>query len=133
MKIAIGGLNKPEMEKTMLSCGYPNLQVLPMTDMEAVVNLKKKEVDYYFGVCHSGGGAIAMMIGASGITKLVQWRRAAEKRQVWIKSENGFRKGNLFSASLRILLPRRFLTFFNVYTNLYQKNTDLFVQHHLLF
>lgn len=67
MRIAIGGLCKVEMERTIKACGYDDIQIFPMTDMEAMMKLRAKEVDYYFGVCHSGGGgAIAMMIGAFG-------------------------------------------------------------------
>jgi hypothetical protein len=69
MKIAIGGMQKNEMDfaikKAMLE-----VETVLTNDMAAVKMLKNGEVDYYFGACESGGGsAISILIGLMGYSK----------------------------------------------------------------
>jgi hypothetical protein len=70
MKIAIGGLNKNEIEKAIKDASGGKIETVITTDMGAVSMLKKGEVDYYFGACESGGGAaISILIGMLGYSK----------------------------------------------------------------
>lgn len=69
MKIAIGGMQKNEMQQAVLKAD-PTAQILITTDMGAVSLLKNGEADYYFGACESGGGAaISILIGMLGYNK----------------------------------------------------------------
>ncbi len=69
MKIAIGGLKKPEMEAA-IKRACPDIETVITTDMGAIPMLKNGEVDYYVGGCESGGGAaIAILIGMIGYSK----------------------------------------------------------------
>lgn len=69
MKIAIGGLNKPQMEAAIKKA-CPDIETVITTDMGAVPMLKSGEVDYYIGGCESGGGAaIAILIGLIGYSR----------------------------------------------------------------
>lgn len=69
MKIAIGGMQKTEMQKT-IQMAYPKAETVITTDMKAVPMLKNGEADYYFGACESGGGAaISILIGLLGYSK----------------------------------------------------------------
>lgn len=72
VKIAIGGLNKNEMEQAIKKAGKDKVQVIVTNDMAGAKMLKSGEVDYYFGACNSGGGAaISILIGIIGYTKCV--------------------------------------------------------------
>lgn len=69
MKIAIGGMQKNEMQQTIQKV-CPEAETIITTDMKAVPMLKNGEVDYYFGACESGGGAaISILIGLLGYSK----------------------------------------------------------------
>lgn len=69
MKIAIGGMQKNLMERTVKSV-YPEAETIVTTDMGAVPMLKNGQADYYFGACESGGGsAISILIGMVGYSK----------------------------------------------------------------
>lgn len=69
MKIAIGGMQKKEMQQTIQRV-CPEVETVITTDMKAVPMLKNGEVDYYFGACESGGGAaISILIGLLGYSK----------------------------------------------------------------
>ena len=69
MRIAIGGMQKNEMEQEILKC-CPDAQTIITNDMKAASMIKKGEVDYYIGACESGGGsAISILIGLVGYNK----------------------------------------------------------------
>lgn len=69
MKIAVGGMQKTEMERTIKKVS-PETETVVTTDMGAVPMLKSGAVDYYFGACESGGGsAISILIGMIGYSK----------------------------------------------------------------
>ena len=69
MKIAIGGMQKNEMERA-IKAACPEVEVINTTDMGAVPLLKSGAADYYFGACESGGGAaISILIGMMGYAK----------------------------------------------------------------
>ena len=69
MRIAIGGMQKNEMEQEILKC-CPDAQTIFTNDMKAASMIKKGEVDYYIGACESGGGsAISILIGLVGYNK----------------------------------------------------------------
>lgn len=69
MKIAIGGMQKNEMNEAIKKA-MPEVETIITNDMAAVKLLKKGEADYYFGACESGGGsAISILIGLMGYSK----------------------------------------------------------------
>ncbi|SHJ12861.1 Protein of unknown function DUF2620 [Clostridium cavendishii DSM 21758] len=72
IKIAVGGLNKNEMERAIKAAGGDKVQVIVTNDMAGAKMLKSGEADYYFGACNSGGGAaISILIGMIGFSKCV--------------------------------------------------------------
>lgn len=80
IKIAIGGLKKKEMEKTILEAGGDKVQAIVTTDVQAAQMIKKGEADYYFGACNSGGGAaISILIGMLGYSKCSTVAKAGSK------------------------------------------------------
>lgn len=69
MKIAIGGMQKQEMQQAIQKA-MPEVETIVTNDMAAVKLLKNGEADYYFGACESGGGsAISILIGLMGYSK----------------------------------------------------------------
>lgn len=69
MKIAIGGMQKNEMQQAIKKA-CPDAVTTITTDMGAVPMLRNGEADYYFGACESGGGAaISILIGLMGYGK----------------------------------------------------------------
>jgi len=69
MRIAIGGMQKNEMQQAILKAD-PTAETIITTDMGAVPMLSNGQVDYYFGACESGGGAaISILIGMIGYSK----------------------------------------------------------------
>ena len=70
LKIAIGGLNKNQMEEAIKRVGTGKVEVIKTTDINAVKLIKSGEADYYFGACNSGGGAaISILIAMLGFSK----------------------------------------------------------------
>lgn len=69
MKIAIGGMQKNEMELAIKKA-MPDAETVITNDMAAAKMIKNGEVDFYFGACESGGGsAISILIGLVGYSK----------------------------------------------------------------
>lgn len=69
MRIAIGGMQKNEMEQEILKI-CPDAELTITNDMKAASMMKKGEIDYYVGACESGGGsAISILIGLMGYSK----------------------------------------------------------------
>ena len=69
MRIAIGGLNRNQMEAAVRKAA-PDAEVIPTNDMQGASMLKQGKADYYFGACNSGGGAaISILIGLVGYSK----------------------------------------------------------------
>lgn len=69
MKIAIGGMQKNEMEYAIKKA-MPEVETVITNDVSASSMIKSGEVDYYFGACESGGGsAISILIGLVGYSK----------------------------------------------------------------
>lgn len=69
MRIAIGGLNKNEMEAAVRKAA-PGAEITVTNDMTGAQLIKQGKVDYYFGACNSGGGAaISILIGLVGYPK----------------------------------------------------------------
>ncbi|MDQ0221053.1 DUF2620 family protein [Peribacillus cavernae] len=68
IKIVIGGqLNKQAIEKLIKELGGSEVEVSVKSDLEAVMALKNKQVDYYVGACETGsGGALAMALALLG-------------------------------------------------------------------
>ncbi|MGG7148541.1 DUF2620 family protein [Clostridium butyricum] len=72
IKIAVGGLNKLEMEQSIKKAGKDQVEVIVTNDMAGAKMLKSGEVNYYFGACNSGGGAaISILIGMIGYSKCI--------------------------------------------------------------
>lgn len=69
MRIAVGGLNKNQMEAS-IKAADPTAEVTVTNDMTGAQLIKQGKVDYYFGACNSGGGAaISILIGLVGYPK----------------------------------------------------------------
>lgn len=69
MKIAIGGMQKKEIEFAIKAYD-PDIETIITNDVSAASMLKNGEVDYYFGACESGGGsAISILIALVGYDK----------------------------------------------------------------
>ena len=69
MRIAVGGLNKNEIEAAVKKAAS-DVEVTVTNDMTGAQLIKQGKVDYYFGACNSGGGAaISLLIGLVGFSK----------------------------------------------------------------
>lgn len=80
VKIAVGGLNKNEMEKAIKNAGADKVEVIVTNDMAGANMLKKGEAHYYFGACNSGGGAaISILIGMIGYSKCATIAKNGQK------------------------------------------------------
>jgi hypothetical protein len=67
IRIAIGGLKKEVMERTVRQAGGDQVEVIVTSDFEATKKIKAGDADYYFGACNSGGGAaLSVPIGILG-------------------------------------------------------------------
>ena len=69
MRIAIGGMQKNEMEQEIKKV-LPDAETIITSDIEASKMINEGTADYYFGACQSGGGsAISILIGLVGYHK----------------------------------------------------------------
>jgi hypothetical protein len=79
-KIAVGGLNKKEMEQAILQAARGGAKVIVTTDIQAGQMIKRGEVDYYLGACNSGGGAaISILIGMLGYQQCCTVAKAGQR------------------------------------------------------
>lgn len=70
IKIAIGGLQKEVMKRSIEQAGGDQVEAIISSDFEAAKKVKQGKVDYYFGACNSGGGAaLSVPIGILGYGK----------------------------------------------------------------
>ncbi|WP_392562946.1 DUF2620 domain-containing protein [Orbus sturtevantii] len=72
-KIVIGGqIEKQEIERLIKKYQTQENQITIKTDLDAALDLKSGQVDYYFGACNTGGGgALAMVIALVGSEKAI--------------------------------------------------------------
>ncbi len=68
MKIVIGGqVEKKDIEALVKQYGGDSVKVTVKSDLEAAMDLKSGNADYYLGACYTGGGgALAMAIALVG-------------------------------------------------------------------
>lgn len=68
LSIVVGGqMAKDEIKKAIEKYGGENVQIDIKNDLDAVMAMKSKQYDYYFGACNTGGGgALAMAIAILG-------------------------------------------------------------------
>ncbi|MDY0277112.1 MAG: DUF2620 domain-containing protein [Acholeplasma sp.] len=73
LRIVVGGqLAKNEIAEKIKELGKENVEVKVLGDLAAAMAVKKKEADYYFGACATGGGgSLAMAIALLGMDKCV--------------------------------------------------------------
>ena len=71
IKIVIGGqINKSELADLVKTVGLDKVSVTVKNDLEAAMDIKTGNVDYYLGACNTGGGgALAMAIALAGAEK----------------------------------------------------------------
>lgn len=68
LRIVVGGqMGKDEIEASIKEIGGAEVTVDVKNDLDAVMGMKNKSYDYYFGACNTGGGgALAMAIALLG-------------------------------------------------------------------
>jgi len=71
LKFVIGGqINKSELADLVKKLGQDKVSVVVKNDLEAAMDVKNENVDYYLGACNTGGGgALAMAIALAGADK----------------------------------------------------------------
>lgn len=70
MKIVIGGQVEKQAIEALIKKIDRSIETIVKSDLEAAMALKTKQVDYYLGACHTGGGgALAMAIAIIGRDK----------------------------------------------------------------
>ena len=70
MKIVVGGQIDKENVNNLLKKYIPESEIIIKSDIDAAMDVKMGNVDYYFGACNTGGGgALAMAIAIAGADK----------------------------------------------------------------
>lgn len=70
MKIAVGGQIDKENVAELLKKYFPDAVISIKSDIDAAMDVKLGNADYYFGACNTGGGgALAMAIALIGADK----------------------------------------------------------------
>ena len=70
MKIVIGGQIDKENVAEIVKKYVPNAEITIKSDIDAAMDIKSGNADYYFGACNTGGGgALAMAIAILGVDK----------------------------------------------------------------
>ena len=69
IRIVIGGqVDKDKIAEMVRQIGGDKVSVTVKSDIEAAMDIKNKQADYYFGACLTGGGgALAMAIALLGM------------------------------------------------------------------
>lgn len=67
MKIIAGGVAKTEVAEVLRPLLGPDDTVVVGTDMDAAIQLRSGQADYYLGTCHTGAGAsLGVLVGLLG-------------------------------------------------------------------
>lgn len=70
MKIVVGGQIDKENVAEIIKKYIPETEISIKSDIDAAMDVKLGNVDYYFGACNTGGGgALAMAIAIAGVDK----------------------------------------------------------------
>ena len=70
MKIVVGGQIDKENVAEIIKKYIPEAEITIKSDIDAAIDVKMGNVDYYFGACNTGGGgALAMVIAIAGADK----------------------------------------------------------------
>lgn len=70
MKIVIGGQIDRENVGKIVKENFPEAEITIKTDLDAAMDIKLGNANYYFGACNTGGGgALAMAIALVGADK----------------------------------------------------------------
>lgn len=70
MKIVIGGQIDKENVARIVKENFPDSEITVKSDLDAAMDIKAGNADYYFGACNTGGGgALAMAIALVGADK----------------------------------------------------------------
>ena len=70
MKIVVGGQIDKENVAEIIKKYIPEAEIIIKSDIDAAMDVKMGNVDYYFGACNTGGGgALAMVIAIAGADK----------------------------------------------------------------
>ena len=70
MKIVVGGQIDKENVAEIIKKYIPEAEITIKSDIDAAMDVKMGNVDYYFGACNTGGGgALAMAIAIAGADK----------------------------------------------------------------
>ena len=70
MKIVVGGQIDKKNVAELIKKYIPEAEIIIKSDIDAAMDVKMGNVDYYFGACNTGGGgALAMAIAIAGADK----------------------------------------------------------------
>lgn len=70
MKIVVGGQIDKENVAKIIKENFPEAEITIKSDLDAAMDIKSENADYYFGACNTGGGgALAMAIAIVGADK----------------------------------------------------------------
>ena len=70
MKIVVGGQIDKKNVAEIIKKYIPEAEIIIKSDIDAAMDVKMGNVDYYFGACNTGGGgALAMAIAIAGADK----------------------------------------------------------------
>ncbi|MFI9051263.1 DUF2620 domain-containing protein [Streptomyces sp. NPDC053427] len=66
-KILTGGVGKSEVASAVTELRLPGVEVVVSNDMDAAMQLRAGQADYFLGSCHTGAGAsLGVLVGLMG-------------------------------------------------------------------
>ncbi|MBT2405777.1 MULTISPECIES: DUF2620 family protein [unclassified Streptomyces] len=66
-KILTGGVGKAEVATTVTGLGLSGIEITVSNDMDAALELRTGQADYFLGTCHTGAGAsLGVLVGLLG-------------------------------------------------------------------
>jgi hypothetical protein len=68
--VLLGGVGKKDVETALKASAGPDLRVVVSNDMDAAMQLRGGQADYFLGTCHTGAGAsLGVLVALLGRTK----------------------------------------------------------------
>ncbi|WP_028545613.1 DUF2620 family protein [Paenibacillus taiwanensis] len=80
LRVVVAGLNKDKLAKAVAAAGGDQVSVQALSDIEAALQVKNGQADYYLGACNTGGGAaLSMAIGILTLGKCATITKNGER------------------------------------------------------
>ncbi len=80
--VLVGGVGKKDVATALGAVGDPGLRVVVSNDMDAAMQLKGGQADYFVGTCHTGAGAsLGVLVALLGRDKCHTFGRTVPSLQ----------------------------------------------------